>query len=67
MLLLEIAIITVAMFIPHGHLDPVVNIMIAFVCSLQVHSFRRVPRTRSGIDDVHRKSQKRYGSALLLY
>ena len=42
MLLLEIAIITVAMFIPHGHLDPVVNIMIAFVCSLQVHSFRRV-------------------------
>ena len=42
MLLLEIAMITVAMFIPHGHLDPVVNIMIAFVCSLQVHSFRRV-------------------------
>lgn len=42
MLLLEIVILVAAIFIPHGHLDSLVNIMISFVCSLQVHSFRRV-------------------------
>lgn len=42
MLILEILILAVAVFIPEGPLDPLVNVMISFICSLQVHSFRRV-------------------------
>lgn len=42
MLILEIVILVVAVFIPDGPLDPLVNVMISFICSLQVHSFRRV-------------------------
>lgn len=41
-LLLEIIVLTVALFIPKGSLNFVVNIMISFVCSLQVQSFRSI-------------------------
>lgn len=42
MLIMEIVILAVAVFIPEGSLDSLVNVMISFICSLQVHSFRRV-------------------------
>lgn len=42
MLILEIVILAAAVFIPEGPLDSLVNVMISFICSLQVHSFRRV-------------------------
>lgn len=42
MLILEIVILAAAVFIPEGSLDSLVNVMISFICSLQVHSFRRV-------------------------
>ncbi len=42
MLILEIVILAAAIFIPEGPLDSLVNVMISFICSLQVQSFRRV-------------------------
>lgn len=42
MLILEILILIIAVFIPENHLNTLVNIMISFVCSLQVHTFRKV-------------------------
>lgn len=42
MLIMEIVILAAAVFIPEGSLDSLVNVMISFICSLQVHSFRRV-------------------------
>lgn len=40
--LLEIVILVAASFIPCGDLNNVVNIMVSFVCALQVESFRKV-------------------------
>ncbi|MBR4621960.1 MAG: DUF1275 domain-containing protein [Ruminococcus sp.] len=41
-ILLEAAVLVVASFIPHGNWDIVANVLISFVCSLQVESFRKV-------------------------
>lgn len=38
----ELAVILIAGFIPAGRLDFAVNIMIAFVCAIQVQSFRKI-------------------------
>ena len=40
--LAEILVVAVAAFIPQGELDIVANSSIAFVCSMQVESFRKV-------------------------
>ena len=42
MILLEAAVLVGASFIPHGNWDIVANVLISFVCSLQVESFRKV-------------------------
>ena len=46
-LLLELAVIIIVSFLPHGkvmgiRLDTVANVLISFVCSLQVQSFRKI-------------------------
>ncbi|MBR1764328.1 MAG: DUF1275 domain-containing protein [Ruminococcus sp.] len=41
-ILLEALVLTGASFIPHGNWDMIANILISFVCSLQVESFRKV-------------------------
>ena len=41
-LLVEILVVTVAAFLPQGGLNSTVNSMVAFVCALQVESFRTV-------------------------
>lgn len=41
-LLTEIIVLTAALFIPRGSLNFLVNIMVSFICSLQVQSFRTV-------------------------
>lgn len=38
----EIALLLMASFVPTGELDPLVNILVAFVCALQVETFRKV-------------------------
>ncbi|MPM22223.1 hypothetical protein SDC9_68674 [bioreactor metagenome] len=38
----EIAVLTGASFIPRGELDGLVNMMVAFVCAMQVEAFRKV-------------------------
>ena len=55
MLIMEIVILAAAVFIPEGSLDSLVNVMISFICSLQVHSFR------------HRQSAERHRSTVSLY
>ena len=42
MLLLEILCLLPVIFIPYGEPDFIVNALIAFVCALQVQTFRRV-------------------------
>ncbi len=39
---LEFVLITVVGFIPLGQYDVVANVLISFVCSMQVETFRRV-------------------------
>lgn len=39
---LEFVCLVVTSFIPHGRFDPVVTTIIAFVCSMQVESFRKI-------------------------
>lgn len=39
---LELVMILVVANIPQGHLDSIANIIVSFVCSLQVESFRKV-------------------------
>ncbi|MEF9940752.1 MAG: YoaK family protein [Lachnospiraceae bacterium] len=41
-LLLEIALLLVVGFIPQSVSDDVVNVMISFICSIQVNSFRKI-------------------------
>ena len=41
-LAVEIAVLTAASFLPQGKLDGVVNVMVSFVCALQVETFRKV-------------------------
>lgn len=41
-LLIEIAILIIAGVIPLGHVDYLVNVLVSFVCSLQVQTFRTV-------------------------
>lgn len=41
-LLLEICILIIAAIIPMGEMNQVVNVMVSFVCSLQVQTFRTV-------------------------
>ncbi len=41
-LFLEICCLSSIIFIPKGHLDYLVNALIAFVCAMQVETFRRV-------------------------
>lgn len=38
----EIAVLTGTSFIPQGELDGLVNVMVAFVCAMQVETFRKV-------------------------
>lgn len=38
----EIVIITAVAFIPYGDMDIVANVLVSFVCSLQVQSFRKI-------------------------
>ncbi|MDO5303362.1 MAG: YoaK family protein [Clostridia bacterium] len=39
---LEIALLAIIALIPLGHLDHLVNIVVSFVCSIQVQTFRKV-------------------------
>lgn len=39
--IIEIIILVIAGFIPQGDLNILVNIMVSFVCALQVESFRK--------------------------
>lgn len=39
---MEIVILAAASFVPLGELDSVVNVLVAFVCALQVETFRKV-------------------------
>lgn len=41
-LAVEIAVLAAASFVPQGELDSVVNVMVSFVCALQVEAFRKV-------------------------
>lgn len=41
-LLIEIIILTLAALIPAGEMNQIVNVMVSFVCSLQVQTFRTV-------------------------
>ena len=43
-ILLEIILITLVGFIPLGKLNVIANVLISFVCSMQVETFRRVHR-----------------------
>ena len=63
--LAEILVVAVAAFIPQGELDIVANSSIAFVCSMQVESFRKVNgnayattmctgNLRSGMEHIHK-------------
>lgn len=38
----ELVIITAVAFIPYGNMDIVANVLVSFVCSLQVQSFRKI-------------------------
>lgn len=38
----ELVIITAVAFIPYGDMDIVANVLVSFVCSLQVQSFRKI-------------------------
>lgn len=42
MLLTEIILLAVTMFIPHGESDHLANVMISFVCAVQVQTFRKI-------------------------
>ena len=63
--LAEILVVAVAAFIPQGELDIIANSSIAFVCSMQVESFRKVNgnayattmctgNLRSGMEHIHK-------------
>ena len=41
-LLAEIAVVCAVAFLPRGEWDPVANVLVAFVCALQVETFRKV-------------------------
>lgn len=41
-IILEIIVLLITAFIPSGKLDALVNVLISFVCSLQVQSFRKL-------------------------
>lgn len=41
-IILEMAVLAAAAWIPKGEMDLAVNVMISFVCSVQVQSFRKV-------------------------
>lgn len=38
----EIAVLTLASFVPQGRWNPAVNILVSFVCAVQVETFRKV-------------------------
>lgn len=63
--LAEILVVAIAAFIPQGELDIIANSSIAFVCSMQVESFRKVNgnayattmctgNLRSGMEHIHK-------------
>lgn len=63
--LAEILVVAVAAFIPQGEMDIIANSSIAFVCSMQVESFRKVNgnayattmctgNLRSGMEHIHK-------------
>ncbi len=81
-LLLELACLILVYFIPYGDPDFIVNAMIAFVCALQVQTFRRVKgypfastmctgNLRSGTDalfcSIHNKDRAEFHKALHYY
>lgn len=41
-LMAEIAVVCVVAFLPQGDWDPLANVLVAFVCALQVETFRKV-------------------------
>lgn len=41
-LLVEIGTVAAASFIPRGRPDPAVNVMVSFICAMQVETFRKV-------------------------
>ena len=67
MLILEIVILAAAVFIPEGLLDSLVNVMISFICSLQVSQLQTCAWTRHRFDYVHRQSAQRHRSTVSLH
>ena len=41
-LLAEIAVVCAVAFLPRGEWDPLANVLVAFICALQVETFRKV-------------------------